>query len=311
MNRTQFNKSVVPGLFSFAMDSYKPQSGEGELWRQVVEAAGSVKTSKRTYEESAYHAGIGTIPAKPEGEPIGYDEFLQGPTKRWTHRTFGLGVQITEELIEDSLYPDVPTEMEAFSRELGTSARETITLLVMDIFNSGTATTSHTAGDALAIFSGSHTTLRGGTWSNLISPAADLSATTLQTALDNFENTRDDVGRFQNIKAEYILVNPSNAWKAKELLNSGYDPESPNNSVNTLKERNLKLISTPYYTDTDAFTLLAKPPMSNGGIVAFLRRNVTFARDGDFNTGDSLIKVTFRWSIEVSKANNLYHSAGA
>ena len=311
MNRTQFNKAVVPGLFSFALDSYRPQTGEGEVWRQIVEAAGSVKNSRRAYEEAAYYAGLGTIPAKPEGEPVTYDDLLQGPTKRWTHRTFGLGMRITEEMIEDSLYPEIPTEMEAFSRELGASGRETLTLLTLDVLNSGTGTTTHTGGDGLAIFSNTHTSLRGSTWSNLLTPAADLSATSLQTALDNFENTRDDTGKFQQIRAEYILVNPSNTWKAKELLNSTYDPESANNAINALKERNLKLMSSPYYTDTDAFTLLAKPPMSNGGIIAYMRRNVTFARDGDFQTGDSLIKVTFRFSIEVNKPNNLYHSAGA
>ncbi len=311
MNRTQFNKSIVPGLFSFALDSYKPQSGDGEIWRTIVNAAGSVKNSRRAYEESAYYAGLGTIPAKPEGEPIVYDDLLQGPTKRWTHRTFGLGMRVTEEMIEDSLYPDIPTEMEAFARELGASARETITLLTFDIFNSGTGTNTHTAGDGLAIFSNAHTSLRGGTWSNLITPAADLSATTLQTAIDNHENTKDDTGKYQMLKDEWILVNPSNAWKAKELLNSGYDPESANNAINAIKERNLKLVSTPYYTDSDAFTLIARPPISNGGLIAYMRRKVTFGRDGDFDTGDALFKVTFRFSVEVNKPNNMYHSAGA
>ena len=140
MNRSQFNKAVVPGLFSFALDSYRPRAAEGEEWRTVVEACGSVKSSRRSYEEAAYYAGLATVPAKPEGEPIAYDDFLQGPTKRWTHKTYGLGVRISEEMIEDSLYPDIPTEMEAFSRELGTSSRETLNLLTYDIFNSGTGT---------------------------------------------------------------------------------------------------------------------------------------------------------------------------
>ena len=310
MNRTQFNKVVVPGLFSFMQDSYKPRAKEEE-WKTLVGAAGAIKNSSRAYEESAYYAGFGLVTGKGEGEPINYDEMVQGPTKRWTHRTFGLGCRITEELIEDSLYPDLPTEMESFTSELGVAARETLNVLVFDIFNSGTVTTSHTAGDALAIFSGSHTLLRGGTWSNLISPAADLSATTLQTAIDNFENQKDDSGKWARNKAQWILVNPSNAWKAKELLNSGYDPESANNSVNTLKERNLKLISTPYYTDTDAFTLISEPAHSNTGLIAFPRRKVTFGKDGDFDTGDALFKVTFRFSVEVNRPSNLYHSAGA
>ena len=311
MNRSQFNKVVVPGLFSFALDSYRPQSGEGELWRQVVEACGAVRDSQRSYEESAYFAGMGTLPAKPEGEAIAYDEPVQGPTKRWTHKTYALGTRITEELIDDTLYPNLPTQMESFSRELGVSARETKTLLVFDIFNSGTTTTTHTAGDALAIFSAAHTRLRGATWSNLLAPAADLSATSLQSALDSFENTRDDTGKLQMIKASTILVNPANAWKAKELLNSTYDPESPNNAINALKERNLQLISTSYYSDTDAFTLMAKPAISTGGLIAFDRKAVSFAQDGDFNTGDALHKCSFRFSIEMNKPSSLYHSAGA
>ena len=310
MNRTQFNKSVVPGLFSFMVDAYKPRAGKEE-WRSLVEAAGSVKTSKRAYEEAAYFAGLGMVAGKGEGEPISYDEMVQGPTKRWTHRTFGLGTRVTEELIEDSLYPDLPVEMEGQTRELGTSSRETLNVVTFDVFNSGTTTTTHTGGDALAIFSTAHTLLRGGTWSNLISPAADLAATTLQTALDNFENLRDDTGKWARNKAQWILVNPANAWKAKELLNSGYDPESANNAINTLKERNLKLMSTPYYTDTDAFTLISEPPHSNAGLIAYLRRLVTFAKDGDFDTGDALFKVTFRYSIEMNRPSNLYHSAGA
>src|SRR3990167_8894847 len=103
MNRSQFNKAVVPGLFSFMVDAYKPRSGQEE-WRQVVS---SIKTSNRAYEESAYYAGLGNLSRKPEGEPIVYDELVQGPTKRGNHTVYALGVRMTEELIEDSLYDDI------------------------------------------------------------------------------------------------------------------------------------------------------------------------------------------------------------
>ena len=133
----------------------------------------------------------------------------------------------------------------------------------------------------------------------------------MQAALDTFENTRDDTGKIQIIRAKEIWVNQANAWKAKELLNSAYDPESANNSINTIKERNLQLVVSPFLTDTDAFTLVADPPHANGGIIAYLRRKATFAQDGDFETGDAKFKVTFRFSVEVNKPNNLFHSAGA
>ena len=306
MNRATFNKVVVPGLFSFMSESYSPKSGE-QLWKKLAK----VKKSKRAYEESAYWAGLGLLPLKPEGQSIDYDDMVEGPTKRWSHRTFGLGVKITEELIEDSLYDDLPTEMESISRELGSSANETLEVLVHDIINSGTGTSTHTDGLGNAIFSTGKARLRGGTWDNLLSPASDLSATSLQAALDTFENTRDDTGKIQIIRAKEIWLNQAQAWKAKELLNSAYDPESANNSINALKERNLQLVVSPFLTDTDAFTLIADPPHSNGGVIAYLRRAVTFAQDGDFETGDARFKSTFRFSVEDNKPNNMFHSAGS
>lgn len=306
MNRTTFNKAVVPGLFAFMISGYKQKAAESD-WKKIC----SVRNSTRAYEEAAYAAGLGLMAHKPEGESITYDEMIQGPTKRWIHKTYALGIKLTEELIEDALYPDIPTEMRSLTEELGRSADETLTSLAWDMLNNGTATTYHTGADALALFSASHTSLGGDVWSNLLSPASDLSATALQTAIDNFETTKDDAGRYQVLKAKYIIVNPSSAWKAKELLSSAYDPESANNAVNTIKERNLQLIVSPFYTDTDAFTLMAEPANRMSGIIAFMRRKLTFAKDGDFETGDFKAKASLRFSIECAKADNLYHSAGA
>ncbi len=309
MNRTTFNKAVVPGLFAYMMDGYKNLASK-EQWKKILNG-GATRGSKRAYEEAVYAAGLGQWAHKPEGEAITYDEFVQGPTKRWTHKTYGLGVKITEELIEDSLYKEVPTEMRQLVEELGRSAAETLAILTWDMINDGPTGTNHKDANGDALFLNTHSFLAGGTWSNLLTPAADLSATALQTAIDNFETTKDEAGRYQILKAGSILVHPNNAWKAKELLNSAFDPESANNSVNTIKERNLSLIVSPYLTDTDAWTLMTQPANRMYGIVAFSRRRVTFAKDGDFETGDSKFKGTFRFSVESAKANNFYHSAGA
>ena len=295
MNRSTFNKTIAPGLFAFAVDSFKERP---ELWRSLCK----VKSSKRAYEESVFFAGFGYIPEKPEGEPIVYDSMIQGPTKRWSHKTYGLGSRITEECIDDDLY----SVMEDTSKEMGRSGRETIEVIVHDIWNNGTSTTNHTAGDGLAVFTNSHLRLGGGTWSNLMTPGADLSASSLQSAIDNLESTNDGRGKQQLIKATHLVVPTGLSWKAKELLNSGYDPESANNAINAIKERNLKLIVSPYLTDSNGWGLIA----DKNPLIAFERRKVTFAKDGDFNTGDYLMKVTFRFSVEVNNPLGLYWSAG-
>lgn len=308
MNRSQFNKFIVPGLFSAASESYKQKSKEA-IWKKII--SGGPRSSDRAYEESAYYAGLGLPVVKPEGKEITYDDPVPGPTKRWNHKTYGLGMRVTEEAIEDILYPEIPAKMAAQSRELTASFAELKEVLVHDIINNGTNTTSHTAGDGLAIFSASHTLLRGGTWSNLLSPAADLSVTSLQAAIDAFILTKSDENRYQVIKPRYILVHPNNAWKSYELLESAYDPETANNSINSIRKWGLQPIISPYLTDTDAFTLIADAPHADGGVIAYMRRPVTVKQDSDFETGDMKIKATMRFSVEVNKPNNLFHSAGA
>ncbi len=296
MNRSQFNKSVVPGLFSFMTSSFQERPA---FWSRLV----TVKTSRRAFEESAYYAGLGLAPQKPEGEPIAYDDFIQGPTKRWSHVTRALGVRITEEMIEDSLYPDIPTEMSDMTKELGRSARETIEILVHDLYNG----TTKTAGDGVAIFSTSHTKLGGGTYSNLLSPAADLSTSSLRQAIVQMETTTDDRSKQQVIKPKWLLVAPDGEWTAREILNSAYDPESANNAINPLQSRNLQLIVDPYLTDTDAWFLIA----DQNPAITFMRRKVKFAKDGDFETGDMKFKMSFRQSTEVNYPVGLLKSAGA
>lgn len=296
MNRSQFSKSVVPGLFSFMSSSFKER-------QPFYSKVSTIKTSRRAYEESAYYAGLGLLPEKPEGEAIAYDDFIQGPTKRWVHVTRALGVRITEEMIEDSLYPDIPTEMSDMTKELGRSARETIEILVHDAYNG----TTKTAGDAVAIFSNSHTKLGGGTWSNLLTPAADLAAASLRQAIQNFENTTDDRSKQQVLRPQTLMVAPAGEWKARELLNSGYDPESANNAVNPLQSRNLTLLVNPYLTDDDAWFLIGE----KNPLITFMRRKVKFAKDGDFETGDAKFKTSFRLSTEVNYPMGLYKSAGA
>jgi hypothetical protein len=91
--------------------------------------------------------------------------------------------------------------------------------------------------------------LRGGVWSNLLSPGADLSVTSFQTAYDNFTTTKDDAGKYQIIKVRKIIVHPNNLWKATELLKSGYDPESANNAINVISQLQIQPFSSVYLTD--------------------------------------------------------------
>lgn len=296
MNRSQFNKVVAPGLFSMMLMKFKERP---EIWRQLV----NYKTSMRAYEESAYYTGFGYVPEKPEGQAIEYDEPIQGPTKRWTHKTYGLGFKVTEEMIEDDLY-DVMNDM---ASGLGVSARETKEVTTARIYNNGFATTYHTGGDGKACFATDHTRLGGGTWANEFTNAVDLNAGSLQNAVENFETITDDRSMQQVIMPKILLVHPNNEWKARELLYSTQDPESANNAINSIRSRNLQLVVWNYLTDSDAWFVVGE----QHGLIYFDRRATAFAKDSDFDTGDAKFKVTYRDSVEFNKPYGLYGSPGA
>ena len=300
MNRATFSKSVVPGLFAFMNSALARRA---KFYDQITK----VKSSKKAYEESAYFAGLGLFTEKPEGEQISYDSFVQGPTKRWVPKTYGLGVRFTEEFVEDSLYPDVPTEFGDMSKELGNVAAETMEVLVHDIFNSGTVTTTHTAGDGLAVFSTVHKSLNGSTWSNRSAADGALAAATLRQAFLDFENTLSDRGIQQVQKPKTLLVPPALEFTARELLNSTYTPEDANNSINALQSRGLTLLVDPFLTSSTAWFLIG----DENPIITFMRRAPKFAQDGDFETGDAKFKGTFRMSCEVNKPIGIYMNAGA
>lgn len=300
MNRAQFSKSVVPGLFALMNSAYAQRP---TFYNRVS----TVKNSKKAYEEAAYFAGLGLYTEKPEGENISYDDFIPGPMKRWTHKTFGLGIRITQEMIDDCLYSDVPTEMADMSKQLGKTAQDTLEVLVNDMYNSGIVTTTHTAGDGLAVFSASHVSLIGSTWSNLSGSSAALSSTSLRAALLALENTTDDRGLQQVITPKMLMVPPALEYTARELLNSSYVPENANNAINPIQSRSLELLVNPFLTSTTAWYLLS----DNNPIITFMRQKPKFEQDGDFDSGDMRFKGTFRMSVEVNKPIGIYRNTGA
>ena len=57
-------------------------------------------------------------PQKDEGAGIVYDDPVSGPTKRYTHLTYGMGFRVTREMWEDDLYG----KMKKMPKALGRSA---------------------------------------------------------------------------------------------------------------------------------------------------------------------------------------------
>src|SRR3990167_10195271 len=128
---------------------------------------------------------------------------------------FGLGASISEEAIDDGKFDLVADII----RRMARSAKESQEISAMNIFNNGFS--SELAADGLAVFHSAHLLPSGGTFRNRPSSYADLSVSSLETALTDFETQFvGDSGIVYRLMPKILLVHPSNKRLAKEPLGS-------------------------------------------------------------------------------------------
>lgn len=293
--RANFGPLLAPGLreiFFDKFDSYPTQYTE--LF--------NVETSTRKYEDDYGVSGFGLVPEKPEGVGIFYDDPIPGYSKRYTHSTFALGFRVTRELYEDDLYGII----RKMPKGLGKSMRLTVEIDGANVLNNG-FTAGATAGpDGVALFSATHPLTGGGTSSNTLAVAADLTETSLEQAIIDIAATTDDRGLLQMIKGKKLVVSPSMAWTAARLLKSTLTPATPNNAINPA-EGIMPFIVNNYLTDTDAWFIYGDEHQVNW----FWRRKPDFEQGNDFDTEDAKYKATARWSNGFSDWRGVYASPGA
>ena len=301
-NRSKFNNLYVKGMFKTMTDEFK---------RYGDEYKGLFYSGKSDTDREILHfmSGLSVTAEKPEGTAVSYDDPIDGPTKELVHKTYGLAFRVSEEAIEDDKY----SKMKNMSKELGLSARESINIQHFALFNLGTSSTYFASADAKAVFATDHVKLDGSSYSNSYT-ASSLSLDAIQDDLLIFENLTDHRGKKINRKGscKLIVANPALEWKLAEIFGSIMNPDTANNAINSLvKSRpSLKFMCTPYITSTTARYYIGESSPIRGAI-SFMRRPVTFAREGDFNTGDSLFKVTYRMSVGCADPMNIAQNPGA
>lgn len=223
-----------------------------QKWPEEYSKVFNVENSDKQTEKDSYESGFGLVPVKTEGRTATYDAILPGIKVTYTHLTYALGYEITEEAIEDN--QRTPETFAKLPAALDRSAMETVEVSAWSVFNNGFTTAGF---DGKALFATDHPLLQGGTQSNKPSVDADLSVTSLTAALTAIEKLVDERGLKRPLRAANLVI-PIDYWKtARELLDSDYIPESANNAINALQSKKLALIESHYITDTNAWFLVA------------------------------------------------------
>jgi hypothetical protein len=229
--------------------------------------------------------------AVSEGEDYTFSRPKQGYDKTLTVLKYGLGFSISEEAVSDGKFDHMADAV----KKMAKSAFESQEQAAMNIINNGFS--SETTGDGQALFATAHTTPTGTyTIRNVLSSAADLSATSLATAMSDFEkNFVGDSGIKYMIRPKYLVVPSELRFEAKKIVNSDLLPGSPNNDLNPMKDEGLIIISSPHITDTDSFYLISAPEDHGLRIVSRKPVETKYAGEDVGFLNDSLfVKSRFR-----------------
>lgn len=298
INTGLWMKAMWPGVNKFFGQEYKE-------WPVEYTSLFDTFTSRKAWEEDVGTSGFGLFQTKGQGTPISYDTNRQGFTSRYTMIAYGLGFQITKETIEDDLY-DVA--MEKGGRGLAFSLRQTKEVLAAQVYDRA-VNANYTGGDGVALGSALHPNIQGGTYSNILGTAADLSEAALEQAVIDIMKLKNDRSLNISIMPTSLIV-PVDLWAdAEKILKTTQEVGTANNTVNVVRGKFPKgAVLNHYLTDTDAWFIRTNV---RDGLKYFVRREDTFDMDDDFDTDNAKYKATFRCAFGWSDPRGIYQSAGA
>lgn len=299
INSGSFAKALWPGVNAWYGKSYNEYPTEYDRLFDKF-------TSQKAFEEDVGISSFGLAVQKSEGAPISYDTEKQGFITRYQHVVMALGFIITREMMEDDQY-DVVGQRKA--QGLAFSMRQTKEVIGANVYNRA-FTAGYTGGDGQTLISASHPNIKGGTWSNTLATASDLSEAALEQACIDIAGFTNDAGLLIAVRPEQLIVPRQLQFEAKRILGTDGRVGTDNNDLNALKTMGLipTMSVNHFLTDPDAWFIRTNVPH---GMKYFERRADQFDMDNDWDTENAKFKATARYSFGWTDPRGLYGSAGA
>ena len=300
INRAQLVKELVPGLHALFGLEYERYNNEHE---DIFDT----ESSERAFEEEVMLSGFGEAPTKGEGAAVVYDTAQESWTSRFTHETVALAFALTEEAIEDNLYDTLSSR---YTRALARSMQTTKQVKAANVLNNAFSS-SYVGGDGKELCATDHPTVANVDLRNELATAADLNETSLEQALIDIADFKDERNLKVNAQAKKLIIPPALQFVADRLMETPGRVSTSDNDINAI--RNMGMISegyvvNHYLTDTDAFFIKTDVP---NGLKHFVRTPVSTSMEVDFETGNVRYKARERYSFGWSDWRGIFGSPGA
>jgi hypothetical protein len=298
INSGSFAKALWPGINAWYGKAYSEYPVE---WDKLFDK----NTSRKQFEEDVGISSFGLANVKAEGAPIQYDSERQSFITRYTHVVYALGFIVTREIYEDDQY-DVVGQRKA--QGLAFSMRQTKEIVGANVYNRA-FNASFLGGDGVSLLNASHPNFAGGTFSNIIGTAADLSEAALEQACIDIAGFTNDRGLKIAVRPKQLIIPKEIMFEAARILKSDGRVGTDNNDINVLKNMGMipETVVNHYLTDTDAWFIRTD---IKDGLKYFERRADEFGMDEDFDSENAKYKATARYSFGWTDPRTLYGSAG-
>lgn len=299
INSGSFAKALWPGVNAWYGKSYNDYATE---YDKIFEK----NSSNRAFEEDVGISSFGLAVQKPEGSPIVYDNERQGFITRYQHVVFALGFIVTKEAYDDDQY-DVVGKRKA--QGLARSIRQTKEIVGANVYNRA-FNASFVGGDGVSMINAAHPNIAGGTWSNQIATASDISEAAIEQAAIDIAGFTDDRGLIIAALPEKLVIPRQLIYETKRILGSDGRVATDLNDLNALKEMGVigGVVTNHYFTDPDAWFILTNV---KNGVKYFERDADSFDMDNDFDTDNAKYKARSRYSFGWTDPRAVYGSAGA
>jgi len=289
ISRAQLLKELVPGLHAIFGTEYNRHENEHAVLFDE-------ETSNRAFEEEVLFPGFGEASVKFEGQGVNYAETGEGWISRYQHETVAMAFSITEEAMEDNLYDKLSTRLTKSLARAMASAKQT---KAANVYNNAFSSTQ-LGGDGVVLCSTAHPLQSGTTASNTFSSQAELSETSLETALIAIAGFTDDRDIPVALQAQSLHIPRQLVFVAERLLKSPGRVGTADNDINAIG--NMGMLPKGYFvnhrfTDTNNFFIKTDSP---NGMKMFNRAPVKTSMEGDFETGNVRYKARERYSFGFS-----------
>lgn len=299
MRSTQFRSIVEPILNETFNGVYDQRADE---WKQVFR---EFTGTPRNYHEEPVLFGFGAAPELPDGTPVTYQSGGVLFIMRYVYKVFGLAFALTKVLVEDGDHIKIGN---TYAQHLAQSLIETKETLCANILNRA-FNGSYTGGDGVALNVSNHP-IQGGTFSNVLTTAANLSQTSLEQMLIQIRNAVDNNGKRIRLTPKQIVSGPSNIFQAEVLLKSVLRAGTANNDINPVKSMGLLSggqANLARITSTTAWWVQTDAPE---GMKLAKRRGLEKSMEGDFETDSMRYKSTERYIPGWTDPRAVFGTAG-